>query len=101
MSLVDVNKHASLVTKLRMLLDVSNEMAAESSDTLLTSFIRECSGWLDFASTHTDDEELQTLKREIGSRFFDRYNVRIEPKVLDNKRLTLAEEVIADFEALC
>ena len=101
MSQVDIHKHGFLVKKLEGLLDISLQMNRVSSDDLLRQFIEECESWLDFAKTHTDYEELKTLKHEIGSRFYERYNVRIEPKDLDNKRLTAAEEVIKEIEAVC
>lgn len=101
MSQVNLQKHASLVKKLDGLLAISQNMKMVSSDDLLRQFVEECKSWLDFARTHTDDEELKSLKREIISRFYERYNVRIEPKSLDDERLTAAEEVIDQFEEVC
>lgn len=101
MAQVDLQKHNSLVRKLEELLGISLQMKLVSQDDLLRQFIEECESWLDFAKNHTDDEELKSLKREIGSRFYERYNVRIEPNDLDNKRLTVTEEVIEEFEAVC
>lgn len=101
MSQVDLQKHASLVKKLDGLLDVGRQMKRVSNDDLLRQFVEECESWLEFARAHTDDEELKSLKREVSSRFYERYNVRIEPKGLDNERLTATEEVIEQFEAVC
>jgi len=101
MSQVDMQKHASLVKKLEELLSITLQMRRISNDDLLRHFVEECESWLDFVKSHTDDEELKSLKREIGARFYERYNVRIEPKELDNKRLTATEELIEEFETVC
>lgn len=101
MSEVNLQKHVALVKRLEELKDISLKMRRVSNDDLLRQFIAECESWLEFAKTHTDDEELKSLKREVGSRFYERYNVRIEPKDLDNQRLTATEELIEEFEAVC
>lgn len=101
MSQVDLEKHASLVRRLDELLSISMQMRLVSGDELLRQFIEECESWLEFAKTHTADDELISLKREIGSRFYQRYNVRIEPKDLDNERLIVSEKVLEEFEAIC
>jgi len=100
MSHVDIKLHKQIVNKLQKLLEVSNNMSKKATDSLLINFIEECSSWLKFAESHTDTEELSTLEREICTRFYERYNVRIEPENLDNIRLTLTEELIEDFESL-
>ncbi len=98
---MNVTSHASLVGKLEQLLKISKKMKTINNDTLLNQYIEECESWLLFAKGHTDIEALKSLKREIASRFYQRYNVRIEPKDLDNQRLTINEDLIDDLDAAC
>ncbi len=75
-------------------------MSKLSSDVLLVWHENEVNDWLNFLLVYTDVEELQSLEKEVNSRFFHKYNVRIEPKNLDNARLKTFETLIHQFHVI-
>lgn len=90
-------EHNELIDTLRLLRTLVEEMLKVSSDSLLVWHNNEVSNWLDFLINHTDVEELQSLEKEVNNRFFYKYNVRIEPRNLDNDRLETFEKLIHQF----
>ncbi len=99
MVMVKSDKHNAIVDALKNLVQSIKDMKPRSTDSLLVWLEREADSWLDFAASHQDSEELRSLKGEIVARFYGKYNVRIEPKNLDEKRLTAFENVISALEA--
>lgn len=92
MSLITQQSHNELIFTLSELKNVIDEMRKVSSEQILTWHKEEVDDWLDFLEKHTDKEELRSLEVEVGNRFFYKYNVRIEPVKLDNKRLNIFEQ---------
>ncbi len=95
--LIGTQKHNELISTLKLLKKCVEEMKEISSDPLLVWHKNEVDDWLQFLVAHTDIEELQSLEQEIANRFFRKYNVRIEPKNLDNVRLETFERLLHQF----
>lgn len=97
---ITTNDHNELINTLQLLKSKVEKMLQVTSDPLLIWHKNEISDWLDFLTEHTDVEELQSLEKEINSRFFHKYNVRIEPVKLDNQRLEIFEKLIRQFHTV-
>ncbi|WP_019555672.1 hypothetical protein [Propionispira raffinosivorans] len=65
-----------------------------SHDSILIWHANEIEEWIKYLKSQTDIEAVQSLKSEIYKRFYEKYNVRIEPKNLDDKRLTIFNKLL-------
>lgn len=97
---INIKKYNRLISTLKLLKTHVEGMLKVTSDPLLVWQKNEINDWLDFLMTHTDIEELQSLEVEVNNRFFHKFNVRIEPKNLDNDRLETFEKLIYQFHTL-
>lgn len=71
-----------------------------SNDSILIWHLREVEDWINYLKNQTDIEEMHSLKSEIYERFYTKYNVRIEPKSLDEKRLTIFEKLLGQLNEI-
>lgn len=94
MSEITLQQHKDLISSLKELKSIIKDMENQSTDILLVWHKNEVNDWLNFLENHTDKEELKSLEVEIGDRFFQKYNVRIEPALLDKHRLTVFQKLI-------
>lgn len=83
-----------LLILLEELNSVVSQMYMVSYTSLLLWQKKEIESWISFLKTHDDKEAIHSLEIEIGDRFFYRYNVRMQPVSLDNKRLDLYQDII-------
>ncbi|WP_298844985.1 hypothetical protein [uncultured Clostridium sp.] len=97
MEVITTQEHKELIYTLKELEDTVNEMIKVSKEQILIWHMEEIVDWLEFLVNHTDKDELQSLKKEIADRFFYKYDVSIEPKNLDEKRLNLFRKIMIDF----
>jgi len=95
------DQHDAIIDAMQALIFRIREMKNCSADSLLVPLEQEADSWLAFVASHKDDEELRSLKEEVVARFYDRYNVRIEPKNLDEKRLDAFENVMSALGSAC
>jgi hypothetical protein len=96
-NILSTKEHSELTNTLELLKKHVEEMLKVSSDSLLIWHKNEINDWLNFLMEHRDVEELQSLEKEVNDRFFHKYNVRIEPRNLDNERLETFEKLIRKF----
>lgn len=101
MTAIPVDNHDEIVVTLRGLTQTIKQMMSCSTDSLLIWLDKEADSWLVFATEHWDQEELRALKDEVFARFYEKYNVRIEPKELDDKRLSGFDDVMAALSSAC
>ncbi len=76
------------------LADSVDAMKKVSNDSILIWHEREIEQWIKYLRNQTDIEEVRSLKSEIYKRFYEKYNVRIEPKSLDDKRLAIFKKLL-------
>lgn len=100
MGTVGIKQHAEISGCLQGLKAIIAQMRSASKDVLLIRLSREIDDWISFAASHNDVEELGSLKEEIFARFYQEYNVRIEPKELDEKRLDAFNDLMSKLNAL-
>ena len=97
MGCITIREHNELICSLKELENIVNEMIKVSKELILVWHMEEIVDWLEFLVNHTDKEELQSLEQEIADRFFNKYDVRIEPKNLDKKRIDLFRTLMMDM----
>lgn len=94
---ISTNEYNELINTMKLLKKLVEDMLKISSDSLLFWNKEEVNDWLNFLMNHIDVEALQSLEKEVNNRFFYKYNVRIEPRNLDNERLETFEKLIGQF----
>jgi hypothetical protein len=99
-SSIGIDNHRALIECLDKLLNIVQRMQTQSSDALLAWLKGEVESWLKYAANHQEEDDLRSLKSEIVSRFHDKYNVRIEPKDLDEQRLSAFESLISCLDVI-
>lgn len=97
MSLITQEKHEKLIKILNQLRNMIDEMRKVSSEQILTWHKEEVNDWLNFLEKHTDKEELRSLEVEVGDRFFNTYNVRIQTVNLDKQRVVIFQKFINEL----
>lgn len=97
MEIVTMKEHQELISTLKQLESIVNEMIKVSKEQILIWHKEEIESWLKFLTSHTDKEELQSLEKEIADRFFYKYDVSIEPENLDRKRIELFRKLMIDM----
>lgn len=97
MECITTLEHKELIGTLKEIKDIVNEMIKVSKEQILIWHMEEIVDWLEFLMNHTDKEELQSLEQEIADRFFNKYDVRIEPENLDKKRINLFRKLMIDM----
>jgi len=80
--------------------DSVDEMKKVSNDSILIWHSREIEEWIKYLEDQTDTESVKSLKSEIYERFYGKYNVRIEPEGLDDKRLMIFNNLLEQLSTI-
>lgn len=97
---LDTKNQEKLISTLKKLHGTLLKMREVSEDELLIWHTNEVEDWLIYLSNHKDIEELRSLKSEVFNRFYNKYNVGIQPQSLDKSRLEIFERFLNQLSDL-